>query len=155
MERSREGGCGETARGRESTYFVSERCQAVSFPCPRASRLGASATSQPKRCLPQEVEHFTTCFLSLGFPSCGDCKTFPQSLIQKLCRRRQVSCAVTALAAYLPVVPAAPRWNNLFSSLFLFFFFPLKSKHCSCMKHLSKGTPYRPSNNHGVGSAQA
>lgn len=100
-------------------------------------------------------------FLNLGFPSYGDCKTFPQSPIKKLCTGRQDSGAVTALAAYLPVVPASPGWNNLFSSLFhsspfvFFFFFPLMSKHWSCIKHLSKRTPYHPPDNLGVGSAQA
>ena len=122
----------DSERQRERTYFVSLQRQAVSFPCPRAFRLEASTTSQQKRCLLQEVEHSTTFFLNLGFPSYSDCKTFPQSLIQKLCKRRKVSflCChyLGSLPASMLVVPASPGRNNLFSSLVCCSFF-LKSKH--------------------------
>lgn len=131
---------------------MSLQCQAVSFPCPRTFRLEASTTSQQKRCLLQEVERSTAFFLNLGFPSYADCKTFPQSLIQKLCKQRQVSCVVCTLAAYRTACAGCQPLQGgttCFLRSSSFFIFALSPHTKAGLSTSPKEGPYRPPNNHG------
>lgn len=111
-----------------------------------AQRHSKSAAYSKKWSAPQ---HF---FLNLGFPSYADCKTFPQSLIQKLCKQRQVSCVVCTLAAYRTACAGCQPLQGgttCFLCSSSFFIFALSPHTKAALSTSPKEGPYRPPNNHG------